>query len=326
MSDLPPCRVRGPKDLPDLRLYMLHNWEPGNYYCWFATQIAAHTNKLHGMSSDPGHYAHWERRHLKQAALLWVSTHMVDVILAAMPSIPEDVLLSDLMPFAPSGLVLLESPLLSSDTFDGKEIEVDAMVWGTSFMRPAPGLGRHQSSKAMSMSFYARSREETVYRLRRVVWEDDCWIPLGRSDWPLGDELGQGLFPQQDSTARASFQEDRRFLATLWTLLAQNALAETVIVPADRPARRRTERAGLSKESSTVKLVRLRQLEKSASSEDTETAHREWKNRWIVEGHWRKQPYGPGRQQRRLTYICPYVKGPEDKPLKAKTKVNVWVR
>ena len=41
----------------------------------------------------------------------------------------------------------------------------------------------------------------------------------------------------------------------------------------------------------------------------------EWSHRWMVRGHWRDQPCGPGRASRRLTWIDPYIKGPADKPL-----------
>ncbi|MBI4918178.1 MAG: hypothetical protein HY825_20240 [Acidobacteria bacterium] len=41
---------------------------------------------------------------------------------------------------------------------------------------------------------------------------------------------------------------------------------------------------------------------------------RAYKVRWIVRGHWRNQPCGPGRMQRELIWICPYWKGPEGAP------------
>lgn len=43
---------------------------------------------------------------------------------------------------------------------------------------------------------------------------------------------------------------------------------------------------------------------------------REWHCQWVVSGHWRNQPYGPARCLRRLVYVNPYVKGPENKPLR----------
>jgi hypothetical protein len=35
---------------------------------------------------------------------------------------------------------------------------------------------------------------------------------------------------------------------------------------------------------------------------------------WIVRGHWRNQPHGPGRTERKRMWIQPYWKGPEDAP------------
>lgn len=39
--------------------------------------------------------------------------------------------------------------------------------------------------------------------------------------------------------------------------------------------------------------------------------------RIVVKGHWRRQPYGPGRKQRKLVYIQPYRKGEEGAPVKS---------
>lgn len=49
-------------------------------------------------------------------------------------------------------------------------------------------------------------------------------------------------------------------------------------------------------------------------------------HRWVVNGHWRWQAHGTARSQRRLTWISPYVKGPEGAPLKPHTTVRAWVR
>ena len=42
----------------------------------------------------------------------------------------------------------------------------------------------------------------------------------------------------------------------------------------------------------------------------------DWRFRWVVSGHWRKQAVKDGH---RLTYINPYMKGPADRPLKLPT-------
>ena len=38
-------------------------------------------------------------------------------------------------------------------------------------------------------------------------------------------------------------------------------------------------------------------------------------HRWVVRGHWRNQPWGPGRELRRPVYILPHIKGPDGAPL-----------
>ena len=52
----------------------------------------------------------------------------------------------------------------------------------------------------------------------------------------------------------------------------------------------------------------------------------EWSMRWMVGletgGFWRKQPVGPGRSERKLTWINPYMKGPDDKPLVIRPTVH----
>lgn len=39
------------------------------------------------------------------------------------------------------------------------------------------------------------------------------------------------------------------------------------------------------------------------------------KNRHVVRGHWKWQPYGEGRALRRHTWIAPYIQGPEGAPI-----------
>jgi len=51
---------------------------------------------------------------------------------------------------------------------------------------------------------------------------------------------------------------------------------------------------------------------------------RNWEHRWIVRGHWREQPYGPNRSERRRVWIAPYIKGPEGKPMIENTKVYTY--
>lgn len=152
------------------------------------------------------------------------------------------------------------------------------------------------------------------------------WVPLGRSDWPVGDKLGQAPYTMDDHTL-ASYVEDRKVLAALWHLLHQEGIAQQEVRRSPRPTERRTKRANIDPQLAEVRVVVLRKLERTEAEPDgDEHAKREWSHRWLVSGHWRWQPYGPKRSLRRLTYVRPHVRGPEDKPLKLKTVVNAWTR
>lgn len=109
-----------------------------------------------------------------------------------------------------------------------------------------------------------------------------------------------------------------------WLLIAQK-LTETTPIDVDKTIRKAYQRAG--RPAPDVRLVRIRGTAPAAAPR---TAHQpddqtspDCGYRWWVRGHWRNQPYGPGRQQRRLIYLDSHLRGPEDKPIKASTTVRV---
>jgi hypothetical protein len=79
---------------------------------------------------------------------------------------------------------------------------------------------------------------------------------------------------------------------------------------------------------STVTCASLRR-NRYRSEEEREAEARDYSHRWIVRGHMRNQPIGPrnakGGQKHMRVWIAPYVKGPEDKPLVLKDRVQLFV-
>jgi hypothetical protein len=67
---------------------------------------------------------------------------------------------------------------------------------------------------------------------------------------------------------------------------------------------------------SDVKVIQLRRLESQTRPSGVTVEPVDWSCRWIVNGHWRNQPY---KDERKLIYIMPFVKGPTDKPLRVPT-------
>ncbi|MGH1490568.1 MAG: hypothetical protein ACRBK7_14455 [Acidimicrobiales bacterium] len=88
-----------------------------------------------------------------------------------------------------------------------------------------------------------------------------------------------------------------------------------------RAERKRLDRAQV--DNRTVRVVRMRRKEADSDhpgedqGDDSSYTHQ-----WVVSGHWRNQPCGPDRSQRRPVWISPYIKGPEDKPLIVKP--TIW--
>ena len=163
-----------------------------------------------------------------------------------------------------------------------------------------------------------RGRGESAYSLR-----GEAWMPLGRTDWPEGDELGTQPWPLSPE-AHESMVEDRRMLAALWLLLATETLVAKAPIHVDRATRRRSERAGYGEPD--VRFVILRKPPREVDGEPVEHRDVRWSRQWIVSAHPRLQPCGPRRSERKLIMVKPHRKGPPDKPLIVKPTVNVWVR
>lgn len=161
---------------------------------------------------------------------------------------------------------------------------------------------------------------------RSVLLTGDTWVPLGRSDWPVEDALGQPPWPAVSETESASMIEDRKVLAAFWVLIHQEGIASRIVRAPERQAVRRTERAGIRRQLADVQVITLRRLERTSSAESSGASGRTYDHRWLVAGHWRWQPVGPGRSQRRLTWVRPHTKGPADKPFHAPERVNAWTR
>lgn len=116
------------------------------------------------------------------------------------------------------------------------------------------------------------------------------------------------------------------FIVCIWRLCQQSIADRWDEEPA-RHARRRMTRAHLP--VSPISVITLRRRE---SHHDDGETHVDWQHRWMVRGHWRKQPYkeenadGEKVTVYRNIYINPYLKGPEDKPLLIRDKVNALIR
>ncbi len=142
-----------------------------------------------------------------------------------------------------------------------------------------------------------------------------------REGLSLRDLSTQGAMSFNAATGKEEIIKSRDVALFRFILAASVWLKQRIVVSGSGHIERH-RRKQLAREHdavlSDVKVIQLRrpQIENHQQSEDG--AEVEWSCRWIVSGHWRNQ-YHPSTGKHELKYILPYVKGPEDKPLKVPT-------
>lgn len=344
----PYARTAG--ELPDLRAWMRDQWRPGGVFSQVAAATLAQRTPAGAQGPNAANYARWEHQALTDAELWWVGADMVDLLLAAAPEVPEDVMMGEMPRPSRAGLVIFEHPWFGTDAdTPGNQVQVDAVLWDAVRLEPLPGRAwtpEDDYRPALAVSAYQRVVFEnglrgselhhalamgTMHHAHqqpagpgKAVLTGCSWAPLGRSDWPVADPLGMAPYPMTPHAA-ASHVEDRKLLAALWTLTAQEGVADRRLAPIDRQMRRRTQRAGLHARAAQVTIYTLRRHHRPTEGDEMREGRR-LTHRHYVRGFWRNQPCGQGRAERRLTFVRPHIRGPEGAPLVDKPRVQAWVR
>lgn len=245
-------------------------------------------------------------QHLRVAELFWASEEMSALAVSAGQTLPEVAV--DERP-APAGLLVCDGGI-GQLTYRGLEIPVDALSWG-----PAPaGL--------LTVWWTARSRLDQALQPHGVRVDPTVvppLVPVGGHALPGAPQPAEQVDPQVRTVVLS--------LAAAWALMRQPTLVEQRTTTATTAIRRAYQRAGRPAPEVTLVTLRRAYLPRADADRDESTeAGRRFRHRWVVRGHWRHQPYGPKRGQRRLTWIPAYIKGPAGAPLLATEKVNVWRR
>ncbi|MFJ7525173.1 hypothetical protein ACIQ1S_09620 [Streptomyces griseus] len=209
------------------------------------------------------------------------------------------------------GLLFWEDGIGHIDS-GGVQIPVEACAWG-------PHQGEMLLWLLMSRTRLA-TEVNRAGRFEIVTEEIPPLIPVYGATIPVTAEpvsmadLDPGL-PQPVVAA----------LAAAWLMMQQPLLIDRTQERADKTTARAYNREG--QPAPEVSIVDLRrQYTPQDRDPDAGTDQRTYRNRWIVSGHWRNQPYGPERSLRRKTWVPAHMKGPEGAPLLSTEKVNVWRR
>jgi hypothetical protein len=132
-----------------------------------------------------------------------------------------------------------------------------------------------------------------------------------------------GCFNRQDSIRMGAENYRQQKLGDLLMAIGffqQQKLLKTS-PQLSRHEAKRVERADL--DPSNITIVHLRKTEYLKQARTGVDSCGRYSHRWIVSGHWRQQPCGPGLSETKTIAIMPYVKGPSHLPIIYKDKILV---
>jgi hypothetical protein len=159
------------------------------------------------------------------------------------------------------------------------------------------------------------ANEEEKEEMRDFIFSED-----GHELISLDDEAWE-KYKEEKITPYTNI---KRIIHTYFLIMSQTLTAKSP-ERGDRAQRRRLERENLPSEVLVIQFRKTRYT----SAEGGEERSVNWSHRWIVGGHWRWQPYkdpASGGEIKKRIWISPYVKGPDDKPLKTKERVYVLAK
>lgn len=257
---------------------------------------------------------------LAGAAPYYWSRELCDLLISSAASLPLDAVLhSDQLP-ARAGFWWFEAPFeFPCPAHENERDYLVALFWWKASVDPA--ILRSVSERSGELRQGGGS--DGVAWVALVgregfaggfpAWMDT--LPFGTSihRWIWDRESGEEETPPSDDYDPVYIEMFTRVVVG-GLLLINQRIAMTTHHRAERAARRRMERIGWQHEP-VIQVVQLRRRE-TTHEHPNEHEARDWSCRWFVRGHWRQQPCGPHQSERRTVWVTPYVKGPEDKPVK----------
>lgn len=236
-------------------------------------------------------------RQVEEAELWWVAKPMAILASHAKETLPENQTLADNRPSL-AGIVIFDGGTgITTEWLDAPEHTIKTNAFGQTVYPQVEVIG--------------------------LIWAQDTVLGLTDSQIvPPVDPTDKAFIVALSATAQAHLE---KLLITTWLLSEQPhiGVARHQPIPA-------AGQAGLPKHQPEIRVVRLRETVTHPEPWESESAKegKQWamKHRTVVSGHWRNQPYGPGRASKKPIYIEPYLKGPSDAPIIVRPTVKVWSR
>lgn len=262
---------------------------------------------------------------LSTAELFFVTTDMAKLAYEAAKTLDTIDLYEQDMP-SPEGFMYFDHPIpLHDNGPDGAKVDESSMP-----LMHACAASWHlvpmSNETGVLVTWFVSAQEIRSLATTQGWAADLAESDLGRVNqdlymlWRLGarQTLHYGGKPVRLRDANAGLSIATLF--SVWHIMRQT-LVTVQVAKYNRASLRRLKREYLK--PSPVRVVELRRRESSSADGD---GSREYHYQWIVRGHWRQQPCGPGSELRRPTWIVPHIKGPEGAPLLGGEKVYALKR
>ena len=223
----------------------------------------------------------------RMADSYYVAQEITNVLLDGFDTLP-DTPLGDIRPSSPYGWVIFEKPVICPMVSLNADQYIKAFAWGPLIN------GDDDASSALHICAFVSNNYRCV---SIIIWP-----------WEYGWN-----HPELKPTVEAH-REPTNWLNKLIFSFFAFIRQECVTIqnqPAARPIRRHLPKTYTAEP--IIKVIQLRR--RSTATNADESVSVDYSCRWLVRGHWRNQFY-PGSKSHRPRYIQPYVKGPDDKPLK----------
>jgi hypothetical protein len=287
---------------------------------------------------------------LRAVPYMW-SPEVISAVLEASKSIPMDTALNKWNLKSECSWWYFSTPLPFETLSERVTTGIRALAFGFLHVNPVATFPAGSDIDVVNRTIRGENPDAFKFGMPTVAWIDpskqelqSAAYPIAPSqvfEWEEGLPLGEMLERTRAShrelygpggkwSKKPQLGEDEymrtsegvaRFILAGIAWLNQKVLVTTP-EKVERHRRKEIVRV-MRREAPLVRVVSLRKAE-HRPSEGTGESNREYSCRWVVEGHWRNQPCGPNHSDRRLTYILPYVKGPEDKPLRTSSLTKVY--
>lgn len=233
--------------------------------------------------------------HIEHARPMFWSSDVLDLVLNVADQVDPAVVVEEGLAWSDQAWCYFERPFVHDAIGDSGKIVAISWTWGVQ----ADAFDQHE---AVGLSVVAW----------RKGWQGLRAIPLQQAVANAGAPLSTfdtgGLI-----TESRPFGEFLIRFAIAAGAFLRSRLPAIERRPAERHARKRAAEK-ITRSDYAIDVITLRRRDPSASAEGAHSV--EWAHRWIVRAHLR-QHWFPSKAAHLPIVIAPYMKGPEDKPIKA---------